>query len=143
MVKFFRIPNAIGYADNGDGTYRVDFVESSRPVTVDEIVAAKRLKLAQDIDDLVAEKIAIIFDKPIRSVELATKELNLHVKYTKLGKLLAIAAPEDVAAIETEMTLLESYWDRVSALQAYGKAKLTELASTDPDNFNINAGWPE
>lgn len=100
-----------------------------------------RNKLKQELSDLAANKIAAIFGKPAKSMDLLIKELNLS---NRCNELINTAIVRTLTADEqAELDIYNGYWSRVKMIRLYEKQRSFEVDSADLTAFDINAGWPE
>ena len=135
------------------------------------LVPAKRKKLKQDIDDLTANKIAGLFGKEPRSFDLSVKQQNAQARVTELmeiesvgskrlsalqevlisgGTLTSSEMTEKMALLagvltapeEAEKSATQSTFTLIKSIRMHGKTLIADLATADPDTFDINIGWP-
>lgn len=132
---------------------------------------AKRSKLIADIDNLTASKIAGLFGKQPNSMALSIKQQNAQARASELQEkesagLRRLAALQDIvisggtltaaeqtekagllagvltAAEQTEKAATQSAFVLIKSIRMHGKQLETDLATADPDTFDINTGWP-
>jgi len=135
------------------------------------IIPAKRQKLEQDIDDLAATKIAGLFGKPPHSIELSVKQQNAQARVTELMELESVGSKRLAVLQEilisggtltsaemtekmgllagvltsaelAEKTATQDAFTFIKSIRANGSSLKVSLATSDPDTFDINIGWP-
>lgn len=118
-----------------------DDIQNLREPNTVELLSAGRANIKQKLSDLAADKIAAIFGKPAKSMNLLIKEVNLSNRCNELRDLLATATL--TAEEQAELDILNSYWARVKAIRLYEKQRAIEVETADLATFDVNFGWPE
>lgn len=164
MKLFYFIDQSISSArENADGT--IDLIASDgtvRSATTDEITAAKRLQLRDDINAERERREALGLNylfpngqSGIIQMRNATDFRNITGQTTKatIMTMQGVADPvlwfTDAGNVRHPLTPAEmlllgiAVQQRISALYAAAAEIKTALASADPDTFDITLNWPE
>jgi hypothetical protein len=137
--------NVIKLRDAGNGVYIETWLDPRPQPSIEELAAAygesQKVKSKEALSEIAANKIALIFGKPAKSMDLIIKEMNLSNRCNELRHLAAAATL--TAAEQAELDALNGRWNTVKAIREYEKQRALEADTADLTTFDINFGWPE
>lgn len=148
-MRYALILEYLGYENGVDfNAFESHFVwlsQLTKPTDSELLLAespAKRLELKFKLKIIVDTKIAAIFGKEPRSLDLVFTEVNAAGRASELQEIVINGGTLDINE-QIEKSAIQSSFTRLKAIRSYAKQMKLALDSADPDTFDISLGWPE
>ena len=113
IIQHINVVGAMGVADNGDGTYRLDFVASSRLATQTEILAATK---AQRITTINAECRARLLARFGDPAEQVSRSIGIYGASEQAALSTGIAATIDASNTASDAVTAATTIEAVEAV---------------------------
>lgn len=163
VINYLISITGLDVRENADGS--IDLIAADgtvRAATPDEITAAKRLQLRDDInaERERRESLGLLYAFPdgqsgiiqmrnatdFRNIAGLTSAATIMTMQGIIDPVLYFTDAENVRHLMTPSQIIAmgiAVQRRISALYAAAAEIKTALASADPDSFDINTGWPD